>query len=123
MPREEQRFLSPGGKKVPQGLLKRDALVLAARDGVADFRRRFPFLGHLVGKEDLLEADGSSGAVVGGEAVEQAAMPELVAVAITGLLGQHLRPAVGNFVDPRNHRVVTVARDWHQLGEGLGRLG
>jgi hypothetical protein len=50
---------------------------------------------HSVGKEDLLDADVSAGAMIRCEAVEQAAVTHTVAMAVARLLSQHNRYTPG----------------------------
>jgi hypothetical protein len=66
---------------------------VSTNNGFADLRWIRSLFGHAVGKEDLLDADISAGAMICGEAVEQAAVTHSVAMAVTRLLSQHHRYA------------------------------
>ncbi len=60
--------------------------------------------------------------MVGGIAVKQAAVPELVAVAVARLLGNHFRDLARNLIGPGHQWVAPKVRSWHQPGERLGRF-
>ncbi len=64
---------------------------VATNDRAADFGRRLPIFMKSFGKEDLLDADQSAGSVICPVAVQQPAVPELITVAVAGLLHQYLR--------------------------------
>jgi hypothetical protein len=55
-----------------------------------------------LGKEDFLEADGSRGAMLGGEAVEEASVSESFTMAVTGLLRENLRDLSRDLVRARD---------------------
>jgi hypothetical protein len=64
---------------------------VSTNNGFADLRRIGSLFRHAIGKEDLLDADISAGAMIRCEAVEQAAVTHTVAMAVTRLLSQHHR--------------------------------
>jgi hypothetical protein len=68
-----------------------DVPPVAANNSLANLRRLLSLFVQLFGKENLLDADQSTGAMVVSVAVQQPAVPELVAIAVARLLGQHFR--------------------------------
>jgi hypothetical protein len=71
---------------------------VSTNDGPTDFRWRLSFFMEFVCKEDLLDADQSTGSVVVPVTIQQRAVPELVTVAIAGLLCQHPGDLSGDLV-------------------------
>jgi hypothetical protein len=77
-------------------------------------------LGHLVGKENLLDADESTGPMVGCIAVKEACVTELIAIAVARLLRQHAGNLVGDLIGACNHRGASVARGRQETRKGFG---
>lgn len=81
-------------------------LPLSANESLANLRRALSLTMHLVSKENLLEADFSTSAVIITVAIQQAAVAKPVAVAVTRLLRQHARDAFGDAVSLSYYRIA-----------------
>ena len=97
-------------KQIASKLLQLDDSPEPFHDGIPDLLRRLSRFGHLLGKEDLLETHRSPGAVVGRVTVEEAPMAEPLAVAVTGLLSEHVWNFLGDRVRPGDKRDVKSRR-------------
>lgn len=82
-------------------LIHLDTPPVPANNGLTDIRRRLSFLMEFVCKEDLLDADQSTGSVVVPETIQQRTVPELVAVAVAGLLRQYSRDLSSDLIGLR----------------------
>ena len=81
----------------------------------ADFSGRLPLLRHPEGKKGLCHADAATRGMGGGEAVQQAAMAELlITAAIAGLLGEHQWNFMRNLISPGDQRAVSKIDCRHQ---------
>ena len=85
-----------------------DSRPVASNDCVADLGRGLPLRGQLVGKENLLETDGSLVGMPGRVTAEETAMP--FAPAVAGLLHQDLRNLLRNRICLDGHGVVEDRR-------------
>ena len=93
---------------------------IAANYGFSDLGGGNAFFVQLIGKDDLLAADHSTRAVRVLVAIEQPLVAvAFVAVAVTGLLRENARNAVGDFVDADLARVFEH-RGRKNFGEGHG---
>ena len=72
---------------------------------------------HLPGKENLLDADESTGSVVGRVAIQKTVVFDSVAIAITWLLRNHPGYLRGILVGSFNKRITVVIRCRDQLWE------
>jgi hypothetical protein len=77
-----------------------------ADDGLANLLRTLSLTMHLVSKENLLDADFSTSAVIIAIAIQQAAVAKPVAVTVAGLLRQHAWNAFGDTVSLGYHRIT-----------------
>lgn len=77
---------------------------------------------HLIGKEDLLEADHSTGGVVVDVAVEKTAVSEALTVAVARLLDEDAGDLLGDAVDLLKNGVREAVRG-KGLGVGLAGFG
>lgn len=82
------------------------AAPVAANDGLPNFRSGLALLMELFCKEDLLDANESTGAVVGGVTVKQAPVPKLVAVAVAGLLRDDFGDLCGHAIRLGHDRII-----------------
>lgn len=88
-------------------LLDRQIAPVAANNSLPNLYAALPLQRHLFGKEDLLDAQESTGPVIGGVAVKQASMAEFVTVTVAGLLGRYLGDFSGCFIGTRGKRIRT----------------
>ena len=93
-------------------------------DRGADFGGSFVLLGHFVGEERFLDANGAARSVTGSVAIEQAVMIKLpVTAAIARLLRKHLGDLLGDHVRRHYNRPPGEPDGRQSGGQGLGFLG
>ena len=88
---------------------KLNVFELLSHNRLPNFDGRLSIPGHLIGKEDLLDAELSTGAVLGRITVKKASVSNAVAHAVARLLRQHCGDFAGNG--------VCTSDDW--VGESL----